>query len=89
MRKVLYLVTKNLDLSRDPLIPSQPEPDLEPEIVLLEEGVRIRLGPSFDVFPISALEHDIRSRQMTFTGKTIGYEDLVEKMFRADTVITL
>lgn len=89
MPKVLYLVTKNIDLSRDPLLPSQPEPNLQPEMVLLEEGVRARLDSSPNSIPVSALEDDLRSRDVTFAGKTIGYEDLVEKIFSADTVITL
>lgn len=89
MPKVLYLVTKNIDLSRDPLLPSQQEPDIQPEMVLLEEGVRARLDSLLDFIPVSALEDDLQSRGVTFAGKTIGYEDLVEKIFSADTVITL
>jgi hypothetical protein len=89
MHKVLYLVTRNIDLAQDPLLSSQSEPDLQSEMVLLEEGVRVHLGSFLDSIPVSALKEDIQKRSVTFTGNTIGYEDLVKKIFSADTVITL
>jgi hypothetical protein len=89
MQKVLYLVTRNISLSQDPLFPSQPDPNIQPEMVLLEEGVRIRLDLLLDPIPVSALKDDLQNRAVVFTGNTIGYEDLVEKIFSADTIITL
>lgn len=89
MHKVLYLVTRNINLSQDPLFSSQSEPDLQSEMVLLEEGVGVHLGSYLDSIPVSALKEDIEKHTVTFTGNTIGYEDLVEKIFAADTVITL
>jgi hypothetical protein len=89
MHKVLYLVTRNIDLAQDPLLSSQSEPDLQSEMVLLEEGVRVHLGSFLDSIPVSALKEDIQKRSVTFTGNMIGYEDLLEKIFSADTVIAL
>ena len=89
MRKVLYLVTRNIELSQDPLFSSQSGPDLQPEMVLLEEGVRIHLNVPFDSIPVSALKEDLQKHSVMFSGNTIGYEELVEKIFSADTVITL
>lgn len=86
MSRILYLVTRNINLSQDPLFPSQPTPDLQTEVVLLEEGVRVHPSSSIQV---SALKEDLQTRGVTFSGHTIGYEDLVEKIFSADTVITL
>ena len=89
MRKVLYLVTRNIELSLDPLFSSQSGPDLQSEMVLLEEGVRIHLNMPFDSIPVSALKEDLQKHGVMFSGNTIGYEELVEKIFSADTVITL
>ena len=89
MAKVLYLVTKNIDLSQDPLFPLQPEPDHQSEAVLLEEGVRVDVESLLDSMPVSAVKDDLQSRGVTFTGNAIGYEDLLERIFSADKVITL
>jgi hypothetical protein len=89
MHKVLYLVTRNINLAQDPLLSSQSEPDLQSEMVLLEEGVRVHPGSFLDSIPVSALKEDIQKRSVTFTGNMIGYEDLLEKIFSADTVIAL
>lgn len=89
MHKVLYLVTRNTNLSQDPLFSPQVEPDLQQEIVLLEEAVRISLDSQLTSIPVSALKEDLSKRQVIFPGRTIGYEDLVEKIFASDSVITL
>ncbi|MEX5214537.1 MAG: hypothetical protein NW703_10275 [Nitrospiraceae bacterium] len=89
MHKVLYLVTRNTNLSQDPLFSPQVESDLQQEIVLLEEAVRISLDGQLNSIPVSALKEDLHQRKVAFTGRTIGYEDLVEKIFASDSVITL
>ena len=68
------------------LLPSQPDFKENVSVVLIQEGVRHQTLPFSHVF---ALSDDMLLRKLTSPFPSVSYEELVEMIFRADTVAVL
>ena len=86
MRSLLYLITSARALEENPLFVTRPELTQEPEVVLLEEGVRLKHVP---VQHVSVIADDLQERGIVSPFPAIGYREMVEKIFAADHVIRL
>ncbi|GKS60393.1 hypothetical protein YTPLAS18_39200 [Nitrospira sp.] len=86
MRRLLYLITSERTLEQDPLFVVRPELAGPPEVVLLQEGVRLANIP---VELVSVLGEDLQERGLQSSYPVIGYRELLDKIFTADQVVRL
>jgi sulfur transfer complex TusBCD TusB component (DsrH family) len=85
MQKLLYIISKAGSLSSG-LIPSEPSPDRDVSVLLIQDGVSLTRVPGSRVFVLS---EDATSRKITPTFPTISYRDMLKLLFEADTVVAL
>ena len=86
MRRTLYLITSPRALEQDPLFVVRPELVEVPEVVLLQDGVRLMNVP---IQSVSVLRDDLQERGIQSPYTVIGYRELLEKIFVADQVVRL
>ncbi len=86
MGTLLYLITSARLLEEDPLFVRGTDTNAEPEVILLQEGVRLTGVP---VRRVSVLDEDLQARGLQSSFPMITYREVIEKIFSADHVVRL
>lgn len=86
LRKVLYILSKDLAQFSDALLPKDPPLDKDISVILIQEGVLLKKVPGTHIY---ALSDDAVSRNVVPSFPTISYHDMLEMIFDADAVVAL
>ena len=86
MKKILYIISKQLDQDLNQLISSSTSQEYSTSVIFIQKGITVKTTWSFPCF---VLEDDVWiSNQATLYPK-IQYSDMVRMLFEVDTVISL
>ena len=86
MKKILYIISKQLDQDFNQFISSSVSPEYSISVILIQNGVR--LNPTW-AFPSFVLKDDIQLNEQSALYSKIQYSDMVHMIFEADTIISL
>jgi len=86
MKKILYIISKQLDQDLDQLISSIKSPAYSVSVLLIQKGIVLK--HTWD-FPCFVLEDDLKTNDDSVLCSKIQYSDMVRMVFEADTVISL
>ena len=86
MKKILYIISKQVDQDLECLIPSSISSKHSISAILIQEGTTLK--PSW-TFPYFVLEDHIQIKDEASLCSKIQYSDMVRMIFEADTVISL
>ena len=86
MKKILYIISKQLDKDLNQLISSSTPTQFSISVILIQKGIKQNYTWSFPCF---ALEDDIQIKDRPTSYSKIQYSDMVRMVFEADTVISL
>jgi hypothetical protein len=86
LRKVLYILSKDLAQFSDALLPKDPPPDNDISVILIQEGVSLKKVPGTHIYVLS---DDAVSRNVVPSFPTISYRAMLEMIFDADAVVAL
>jgi len=86
MKKILYIISRQLDQDLDQLISTPISSGYSISVILIQKGVT--LNPIWN-FPYFVLEDDIKTNNQSSICSKIQYPDMVHMIFEADTVISL
>jgi len=84
MRKILYLLSKGPDRFSSDLLP--PSLSHDSSIVLIQDAVHLRNLPFSHVYTLS---EDVASRRVTSSFPSISYQQLLDMIFEANTVVAV